>query len=229
VSYELSPEQALDRIRIEPEAVAQLAEQLRDVARRSGMADELRLADVLAIPGVVVCEEQTAPLELLGRLATEAIREALTNLVCARRREGGVLREDLLARCAVLERIATDIEARKDEALCHYRQRLQERIGLLGIELAFDDERLAKEVAFAAQKCDITEETVRLRAHLQQFHDLVEKGGEEIGRHLQFLCQELQREINTLNAKTSETGIANLGISFKTELERVREQICNVE
>jgi uncharacterized protein (TIGR00255 family) len=153
----------------------------------------------------------------------------LREFLAHRAQEGKVLQDDLQNRCAALAEIASEIEMRKDDAVNHYRNRLRERIAMLGLELDLGDERLLKEVAFAAQKADFTEELVRLKAHMKQFADYLAQDNAAVGRHLQFVGQEMHREINPLVAKTSETAIADLGIRFKAELDRVREQACNVE
>jgi uncharacterized protein (TIGR00255 family) len=120
------------------------------------------------------------------------------------------------------------IAAREDEALQQQKKRLQERIAALGVELTLDDERLCKEMAFYAEKADITEEVVRLRSHLVQYEELLHSE-EDPGRNLDFLGQEMNREVNTLGAKTADLTISNLGLALKGEIARIREQVMNVE
>ena len=227
-SCHLAPQYRLQQTRLDPVLLRQIVDELRTAARENGLTDAIAVTDLLQVPGLLEQIPGQLPVDLLCRLAAEALEQALCALDATRREEGQALQRDLQGRVDLLNTLAKQIDGRKDEAMGHYQKRLHERIKLLGVEIAFDDERLAKEVAFAAQKSDITEELVRLFSHMAQF--LADLASEEpIGRHLQFLCQEMQREINTLTAKTSETDIAGLGLIFKTELDRVREQVCNIE
>jgi uncharacterized protein (TIGR00255 family) len=228
-TYELAPEAQRQQIQVNIPAVEYIAQHLREVARNAGIQDDLRIGDLLAMPDIVAVHPQRLPRENIANLARKALTEALSQLSKVRQREGKYLQKDLQTRTQILENVLAQVEAGKDDVLKAYRQRLLERIKLLDVDVKLDDERLAKEVAFAAQKSDITEETIRLRAHLEQLSHLLQGSDAGVGRQLQFLCQEIQREINTLAAKTRETNVAALAIEFKAELERIREQICNVE
>ncbi len=229
LEYELAPELRQEQLRIDSSAAGYVLRQLQELAEQHGLTQSLRLADILAVPGVIVVKENRVPEKLLAELADEALRKALQELLNDRQAEGEALLADLQPRHARLRELIDAIEQRKDEALILFRKRLQERIKLLGVEVDIYDDRLIKEVAFAAQKSDVTEELVRISSHLRQFAVHLHSTGDAAGRHLQFIAQELQREINTLSAKSSETSIADMAIEFKAELERIREQLCNVE
>lgn len=229
VSYALNAELKRRRVQVDQHVAAHLIENLEDIARMTGIANEIRLGDLLTIPGVVTVDESAVPFELLATLAEQAMQEALRQLGRTRDAEGKHLKHDLMARVKLLEDMVAQMAEHQDEALRHHQRRLHERIRHLGIDICANDERLAKEIAFAVQKSDIAEELVRLGAHLAQMRASLELQGEAVGRHLQFLCQEVQREVNTLTAKTAETRIASIGLTFKTELDRVREQVLNVE
>jgi uncharacterized protein (TIGR00255 family) len=142
--------------------------------------------------------------------------------------EGAALQADLLARGKIMRNLVEDIAGRGEEAVRQQQQRLQERISKLGLELEINDERLLKEVFFYAERSDITEELVRLQSHLQQYEELLHSA-DDPGRKLDFLGQEMNREANTLSAKTADSQIAALALALKTELGRVREQIMNIE
>ena len=229
VSLDLGPELRAAQYAIYAEAAAAAVQALRAIARRHGLSEEIRLADLLLVPGIVSTNRNVLPADTAGALLQEATALALTEFHRVREREGTALRADLHTRCRKLRDLLQSMEARKDGALRHYRDRLRERIRQLEVEIPLDDERLVKEVAFAAQKSDVNEELVRLASHLDQLDRPLEGQGQAVGLHLQFLCQEIQREINTLGAKTAETEIAAATLEFKAELERLREQAANVE
>jgi len=227
VQYSLPPERRAEALVIDVGLGVQAAHRLRELATAAGLEPRITLADLLAIPGVVGNTAES-PAEWVRDLATDALDEALDALRTMQRTEGEKLRHDLENRLATIRDRVESIALRADEALLLQRQRLQERIAVLGVDLPLDDERLAREVAFYAEKSDITEEIVRLRSHLDQFADLLDED-RDVGRELEFLCQEMNREASTVGAKTTETGIAEIGISMKAELARIREQVMNVE
>ncbi len=217
------------RPRINRELVRDLSRELRELGSQCGIDTTLAWGDLLTVPGVVLEATAEPPVEQIKTAVEQALQTALRQLLAEREREGRVLAAEMEKRGRILASLLARIEERSDPAMTAYRDRLRERIALLQVDLSLDDERLVKEVAFAAQRTDITEELVRLRAHVEQFVELLRKqDGEAVGRKLHFLCQEIHREINTLGAKTGETEIADLAIEFKAELERVREQCHNV-
>jgi uncharacterized protein (TIGR00255 family) len=227
VQYALAPAQRAAALGIDAAYAVEVARRLREVAAAAGVESRLTLADLLVVPGVLR-DAAAAPGESVRDLAVEALDDALDGMRNMQRLEGEKLRHDLESRLAVMGEKVQSIAVRADEALLHQQKRLRERIALLGVDLPLDDERLAREVAFYAERSDITEEVVRLRSHLDQFADLLEED-RDVGRELEFLCQEMNREASTLGAKTTETGISELVISLKAEMARVREQVLNVE
>ncbi|NLF18054.1 MAG: YicC family protein [Lentisphaerae bacterium] len=227
VQYTVAPERRAAALSVDLRLGAEAARRLRELAVAAGLEPRLTLADLLAVPGVIG-DSTESPAELVRDLAVEALEEALDGLRSMQRAEGGKLREDLDNRVAALRDQVEAMAARTDEALLLQRQRLHDRIALLGVDLPLDDERLAREVAFYAEKSDITEEIVRLRCHLDRFGDLLAED-RDVGRELEFLCQEINREATTIGNKTSETGIAAIGISMKADLARLREQVMNIE
>lgn len=227
VTYELNPAAQRALIRIDRDLLLALASDLRDVAREAGLAEDLALRDLLAVPGVIGTE-MTMPSDLLGTLACDAAAEAMDGLEQMRCTEGAQLHRDLEERIGRLRLLAADIRSRADEALVRHRERLLERVRILGLDLKLDDERLAKEVAFHAERSDIAEEITRLDSHLDQFDGKLGADG-EVGRALEFLCQEMGREISTIGSKARETSIAEVMLAFKAELSKVREQVMNVE
>ncbi len=210
-------------------ALRSLARELQGVAEELGLADDLSLCDLLSVPGMVESVPLELPVEELKEGVDAAVDQALDALIKERLREGDGLTEELLQRGNYLLELIEKIDRLRDSAMRDYQARLRERIALLQVELSLDDERLAKEVAFAAQRTDVTEELVRLRAHTEQLVQLLREPESPVGRKLHFLGQEIHRESNTLGAKTGETEISQLALEFKSELEKIREQCLNIE
>lgn len=202
--------------------------QWRELARDLKLEPALTLHDVAAIPGAVVETQVSLVTESLKQAVLSAFDKALAAVQIMQEKEGAALRQDLEKTAARLGDGVARIQARADESLRYCRDRLRERIRLLGVELGADDERLAKEVAFWAERSDIHEEVTRLESHLDQLRETLAKE-EPIGRPLDFICQEMTREINTLSAKTAETAVVHVALTLKAEVERLREQVQNVE
>ena len=158
----------------------------------------------------------------------EAVGEALHGFAVMRAKEGETLLIDRLARVAALRRLVEAIAARAPHVAPSYRELLLKRLRDAGLEVDLDDERVLKEIALFADRCDISEELTRMRSHLEQFTALL-KGDGEIGRKAEFMLQEMGREAHTMGAKSNDLGISRAVIELKNELERVREQIANVE
>ena len=228
LTYQLSQETRNATASIDIAMAQHVARQLRDMATACGLScNEPTIQDLLAVPGVIK-EADDSPATVLKALAEKALNGALAELDAMRNREGAALQADLLARGKTVAELVEKIAAREDEALQQQKKRLQERIATMGVELTMDDERLCKEMAFYAEKADITEEVVRLRSHLVQYEALLHSE-EDPGRNLDFLGQEMSREVNTLGAKTADLTISNLGLALKGEIARIREQVMNVE
>jgi uncharacterized protein (TIGR00255 family) len=226
VTYELNAERRKQRFRIDKDTAAHIVTSLQELARQTGIGGDLRVGDLLLIPGLVA-EEIPIRADELAVPARQALDEAIQALAARQATEGQALHRDLLARLDSLRQLVRGVRERADAALVALRDRLQERIRLLGLDAAVDDERLAKEVAFLAERSDVEEETVRLESHLAQFAELLDSQ-DAVGHSLDFLCQEMGREITTLCSKTSDTHVARFGVELKSEVLRVKEQIQNV-
>ncbi|HEY8961378.1 MAG TPA: DUF1732 domain-containing protein [Luteolibacter sp.] len=152
----------------------------------------------------------------------------MEQLLAMRLSEGEHLKEDLLARLAVLEAFAATISTYAPGRPARQREILLKRLREAGLDLDPNDERVLKELAVFAERCDISEELTRLSSHFRKFRDYLD-AAEPPGRALDFLCQELFREFNTIGSKANDAGIAQAVVEAKTELEKVREQVQNVE
>ena len=189
--------------------------------------DNLRLRDVLSMQDVLTVEEADEDQQALSVLALSALDTALDSLCAMRRREGEAMRGDVETRLDTLERTAHAIDERAPQWLEEYRQRLRARIEEI-CQMQLDEARLTQEVALAADKAAVDEETVRLRSHIAQMRDLL-KQSEPAGRKLDFLVQEMNREVNTTGSKSSDLILTGMVVDAKAELEKIREQIQNIE
>lgn len=189
------------------------------------------LAAILELPGIVQpaipTEEQT---KQMRQAALSLTQQALEQLGVSRGEEGKMLKEDLLANCDRIVGELSTIRERVDTVVQDYHKRLKERVeGLLAqAKLNLDEDLLAREVAIFAERSDIAEEVSRLDAHLQQFRECCQKGG-PVGRRLDFVTQEMLREANTIASKSSDAIIANSVIDIKCAIDRIKEQVQNVE
>jgi uncharacterized protein (TIGR00255 family) len=214
--------------RVDEELAGLYAARFRALQQRLGLPGELRVSDLIAAEGVVTMAERPPDVEAAGRALASAIAQALEQLVSMREREGAALGEDLRSRVATVEAVVDRLAAEAPAAVEHYRTRLAERIREILGEGAVDPQRLAHEVALFAERSDVAEELTRLRSHLVQFRRLLE-AEEPAGRRMDFLVQEMNREVNTVGAKSQWAGSAALVVELKSELERIREQVQNVE
>ena len=189
--------------------------------------DNLRLRDVLSMQDVLTVEEADEDQQALSALTLSALDTALDSLCAMRRREGEAMRGDVEMRLDTLERTAHAIDERAPQWLEEYRQRLRARIEEI-CQMQLDEARLTQEVALAADKAAVDEETVRLRSHIAQMRDLL-KQREPAGRKLDFLVQEMNREVNTTGSKSSDLILTGMVVDAKAELEKIREQIQNIE
>lgn len=199
-----------------------------EVQARLGLHDPIQLRDIVAAEGVIRLDERDADLDA-ARTATDAsLAEALDALVSMRQREGEALATDVENRLAIVESLVARVEVLAPQAVEHHRSRLAERVKELTQGLPLDPGRLAQEVALLADRSDVAEEITRLRSHVAQARALL--GGQEpAGRKLDFLVQEMHREVNTIGSKSQHAELSGLVVSLKAEVERMREQVQNVE
>lgn len=203
--------------------------ELERLAKSLKLAGPVTLDQVIRAPGVLQTDEDLADAEQLWPAVEKALQQALAALVKTRSREGAHLAQDLAARITVMRRSTARVQKQAPQSAERYRQQLLERIKTAGLPVpAADDERLLKEVVFFADRSDISEELTRLQSHFKQFDDCV-KSGEPVGRMLDFLAQEMNREINTIGSKANDALISREVVILKAELEKFREQAQNVE
>jgi uncharacterized protein (TIGR00255 family) len=212
---------------LDARAAARWAASLRALGRRLRVEGAPTLDLLLRCPGVLAAPPVADPARAWPAVR-KALRGALDALLGMREREGGRLRADLFRRVARLEAMLHGVERDSPRHAARHRARIRARLGQAGLRGPDKDGRVAREVALMAEKADYSEEVTRLRSHLDEFRRHCGGGG-AVGRTLDFLCQELGREINTLASKADAAATAHRAVAMKAELERIREQVQNVE
>ncbi|MDP0491180.1 MAG: YicC/YloC family endoribonuclease [Verrucomicrobiota bacterium JB023] len=212
---------------IDENRAAALQNSLSQLGERLGTPLPLSATDILRLPELFLGEETQDPDELLP-IILPALDQALTAWNEMRRTEGEDLREDLTQRLTILQSLASEIGSIAPTVPTRQRELLLHRLSEAGLGIDPQDERVIKELALFAERCDISEELTRLDSHFQKFTTLLNQA-EPSGRSLDFLCQELNREFNTVGSKANHAGIAHHVVSAKTELEKIREQVQNLE
>jgi len=213
-------------VEVDRERARAVVEALREVARQLGIAGDVDLATVARIPDVVRVRTADTAIEAADVLGV--LDDAARGCVAMRVREGGSLVRDLRARLAALISLAEQVSARAPQRLAAEQERLRRNVAELARGVAVDPGRLAQELAYLADRLDVTEELVRLRTHLAAASAALE-GGPPAGRQLGFLLQELGREANTIGSKANDAAMAEAVIAMKGELEKMREQVENLE
>lgn len=214
--------------RVNAELARTYKEVLQAAARDLGLDDTVRLRDVLDRPGVLELAERGVSLEAAQLAAERALDQALDALLAMREVEGRALFQDLSSRLDTVEALAQEVAALSPRAVEEYREKLTARIAELVQAGSVDPQRLAQEVALFADRTDVAEESTRLASHLEQFRALL-AAKEPSGRKMDFLVQEMHREVNTTGSKSQHKEISSRIVALKAELERIREQVQNVE
>ena len=186
------------------------------------------LSDMLNHRDIISLQEQNPDLDQEWPLVEQAVHAALSDCARMREQEGLTLKRDLLERLDNFTAIVKQIEGNIPQVLQQRQEELKERVAKLLANVDIDPVRLAQETAIMADKADVTEEVVRLDSHISQFRDFLDSD-EPVGRRLDFLLQEFLREVNTLASKISNAQIAHLGVEMKNEIEKLREQVQNIE
>ncbi len=220
---------AAGKMRINSELARIYTRELRALAKSLHLAEDVTLDMLTRAPGVLQPAEEIREAEELWPAMEKALNAALDILLKMREREGACLAKDLKSRVTHLRAGVRRVQVRAPRAAERYREQLLARIKSAGLEApGLEDERLVKEVVYFADRSDISEELTRLQSHFQQFDDCV-KSTDPVGRTLDFLSQEINREINTIGSKANDSEISREVVLLKAELEKFREQVQNVE
>ena len=219
------------KLRVNIPQLISLAEQVARAGYPRESGDFIRPEQLINVPGVVTAESAPERIDALDEVVIELVEEAARNLVEARKREGEGLRDELRGFHAEMTKLLAEIEKSRDGVVEKYRDRLATRIQeLMGPKAAsLDAGRLEQEVAIFADKADIAEECQRLASHLKALEEALAKEDEAVGRSLEFLSQEMLREVNTIGSKCRDLDIAKAVLELKNVLEGLREQIANIE
>lgn len=200
----------------------------REVAQKTGVQDDLMLSHVLRMPDVISYEEDDTDGQAMKELLLENLRAAVAELKQARAKEGENLKKDIVKRLETIIEFVDFIHSKAGTVVEEYRQKLTDRLDEMLKSTPVDEQRIAQEIAIYVDKSNITEELVRIRSHVKQFLGLVDAKGAQ-GRNMDFIVQELNREFNTIGSKSQDTEILSTVISGKAEVEKIREQIQNIE
>ena len=201
---------------------------VKQLQKEMKLTGDISMETLFRVPGVLKTGENTFEPEKVWPSVESALRAALASLIKMREKEGKFLRDALRQHLSLFQTQLKLIRGEAPNVGKRYQQQLRDRIASAGVEIPVNDERLIKEVVFFADRSDITEELTRLESHLHQFEECLESS-ESVGRTLDFLAQEMFREINTIGAKANDVAISRAVVTMKAELEKVREQIQNVE
>ncbi len=193
-----------------------------------GVNKDVSVSEIIRIPDVLVIEKQEDDEEELSADVLSVLRNALTEHNEMRRKEGSRLAADILSRLEIIENLARTVEERSPKCVEEYREKLELRMREILESVAVDQQRILTEAAIFADKIAVDEETVRLHSHISQFLDML-KGGGAVGRKLDFLVQELNREVNTIGSKANDLEITSIVVDIKAEIEKIREQVQNIE
>lgn len=201
---------------------------LQQMAEQFGLENDIRVSTLSRYPEIFSMEEVQADEEELWMLLEKAIRGACTQFVETRIKEGEALKADLLEKLDGMLENVDYIEKRSPQIIGEYRQKLEDKVKELLEDVHIEESRLATEVTIFADKICVDEETVRLRSHIEHMKATLKEGG-AVGRKLDFIAQEMNREANTILSKANDLEVSNHAIDLKTEIEKVREQIQNIE
>ncbi len=228
VSVSVSSKARQQGVRVDEELARTYLEAMRRTAKRVGLKEDFGASTLLSLPDVVRYEQTAESAERVWPLLSRALNLALENMLKMRDREGAALQKDVARRLDGLVSALNRVRKQAPTVVESYRKKLMARLRDAGFVMGSSDERLLRELALFADKSDITEEITRLESHIQQAHKLMQSK-EPVGRSLDFLAQEMFREMNTMGSKANDGDILRNVVAMKAELERIREQVQNIE
>ncbi len=231
ISYTLNWEESspiTSYVKLNEEAADVYHTIMTQLKEKYNLSGEIRVDHFLNLPDLIKVEKEEYNLDKAWGVLQEVTLKALDEFNSMRRSEGARLAKDLKQRVDDLERTISEVERLTPLNVNNYRKRLKAKISELLDDLVVDEQRIEQEVALMAEKCDVTEECVRFKSHNQQFLSALEEGG-PVGKRLTFLLQEMNREANTIGSKASDAQISQKVIFLKEEIEKLREQVQNIE
>lgn len=201
---------------------------LREMSEKFALEFDVRVSTLARFPDVFMMEDAAVDEDALWAILEKPLRNAAANFVSARTKEGENLKADLLAKLTQMDAYVAAIEERSPQIIEEYKAALREKVKELLLDATLDESRIAAEVTLYADKICVDEETVRLKSHIGAMKQELEKKG-AVGRKLDFIAQEMNREANTILSKSTDLAISDIGINLKTDIEKIREQVQNIE
>ncbi len=222
---------AQTKVMYHQEVAAEYVKNLKQMAEDFGLPAEIRLNQLAGFPDVLTVDDETPDAESFWPMLKTAIDQACTQFAAARAREGAFLQQDLLSKLDEMQGHVAFITERSPQIIEEYKNGLREKVQQLLGDVKVDEARLLSEVTIFADKVCVDEELVRLSSHIEAVRATLEKGDDKdgIGRRLDFLVQEMNRESNTILSKSTDMEVSNRGVELKTLVEKIREQIQNIE
>ena len=217
-----------EKITINKEIVRDYVEALRSVKEEFGLQDDLSLSNILRIPDAFTVVKEETDEEQLWEDIKSAAEEALEHFIAMREAEGERMKQDVMSRLDRIEQWVGVVEQRSPMIVEEYRKRLYDKMCEVLESTSIDENRILMEAGIFSEKTAVDEETVRLRSHIAQFRTMLESG-EPVGRKLDFLVQEMNRETNTIGSKVQDIEVTKIVVDQKSEIEKIREQIQNIE
>ncbi len=215
-------------VKYNSELAREYLDRLTQMEDEFGLDLDVRVSTLAKMPEVLTLEEQSVDEDALWHLLEEAVKKAAEQFVATRVREGEQLRKDLYQKLDGMISMVDFIEERSPEIVSEYRKKLTDKVNELLADTKVDESMLATEITIFADRICVDEETVRLRAHIENMRVTLAEGV-NVGRKLDFIAQEMNREANTILSKANDLAVTNKAIDLKTEIERIREQIQNIE
>ncbi len=227
VNFEL-PDDSPEKYPLNQTAVRSYYKQLKKLNKDLKLVDDIKLSDLLALPEVCSSPSENGDPDKLWPSLKRCVDKAIVNLIGMRREEGKALAQDMTKRLTIIERLNARVLKAAPKAVRQYREKLAVRVEELLERPVGDRNRLEEEIAVFAEKTDISEECTRMVSHIKQFRSTMKQKG-SIGKTINFILQEMNREANTIASKASEINITRTSIAIKDEVEKLREQVQNVE
>ncbi|MFK5922999.1 MAG: YicC/YloC family endoribonuclease [Verrucomicrobiota bacterium] len=223
-----STDSGSSEIHLDESLATQYLTLIQSLEKQSGRTILTSGADLLRVPGAFTFESKNLPADELQDSIGKVLTEGLDALIKMQDAEGENLHEDLEARLKFIEDKLEQIAAASPSVVERYRKNLHQRLTEAGLDLDLNDERLLREIGLFADRCDISEEITRAKSHIKQFRTYM-NAEDAVGRSLDFLCQEFNREVNTIGSKANDAQLAQHVVETKTELEKIREQVQNIQ
>lgn len=218
------------RIFVDRELAKDYFNQLESLRNELAFTDPINLNLLVSLPGVLNVEETKGDVEQIWVLVQQSLGMAFDQLIQMRETEGQAMIDDILERINLMQEAIDRISSRLPEVVKEHHRLIQKRLNeILYDQVIIDESRLAIEVAIMADRCDVSEEIVRIRSHISQMKDILQDSNDQIGRQLDFILQEINREVNTVSAKANDFQISSDCIQLKYEIEKIREQAQNIE